>query len=216
VFDPGGVLRPEVVKEISDPLTVIHQNEGIDVLVVVLADLNEAPAEHVARLFSKAWARSEIHCVVLHVPGRPESPWIIPAGKVTEVVPPAQIDKAVAEAWLRATREPDDAGKIRAAATEGADMLRYWSHHVINHREMLRTERLKLSVQQENEARLRKVGIALGLAATIPLAGGIWLIVRFFRKRAPRHFAQKPWQPRLGAPYAGGNQAVVKIGHLPP
>ncbi len=216
VFDPSGVLRPEVVKEISDPLTAIYQKEGIDVLVIVLADLEEAPAEHVARLFSRAWSKSEIHCVVLHVPGHFESPWIIPAGKVTEVISPDQIDKLVAEAWLRATREPDDSGKIRAAANEAADMLRHWTDYVINHNELVRTERLKLLIKQEKEARMWRVGILMGLIGIVPLAGFIWLIVRFFRKRAPRCFPHRSWQPRLGAPYAGGNRAVVKIGPLPP
>lgn len=36
----------------------------------------------------------------------------------------------------------------------------------------------------------------------------------YFCGRAPRYFHTHSWQPRLGAPHAGGNHAVVKLGPL--
>ena len=48
VFDPGGFLDPQVTQEISDPLAKILAEQGVDVIVVIMDDLEGAPPEHVA------------------------------------------------------------------------------------------------------------------------------------------------------------------------
>ncbi len=212
VFDPGGFLDPGVLKEISDPLAIIQKNEGIDILVIVLRDLENAPPEHVARRFAKAWCTSQIHCVVLHVPGRMDSPWIVPAGKLVDVLEPDQVRHAVEDGQRRAALEPKEPDKVRAAATEAADMLRYWTSNVINRTELIRTERTKMRVQLETKARLWRLAALLTVGAIIPIIVMISLIIFWFRRRGHRYFPNRAWQFRLGAPHAGGNHAVATIG----
>jgi len=212
VFDPGGLLDPKVVKEISDPLATIQKNEGIDILVIVLPDLANAPPEHVARRFAKAWCPTPIHCVVLHVPGRRDSPWIVPAGKLIEVLEPDQVRQAVEDGQRRAALETKEPDKVRAAATEAADMLRYWTNNVINRGEMMRTERTKMRVQLETKARLWRFAALLTAASAIPIIAGVSLLIFWFSRRGPRYFPNRAWQLRLGAPHAGGNHAVATIG----
>ncbi|MEO5713178.1 MAG: TPM domain-containing protein [Luteolibacter sp.] len=212
VFDPGGFLDPAVVKQISDPLTTIQKNEGIDVLVIVLPDLENAPPEHVARRFAKAWCSSPIQCVVLHVPGRKDSPWIVPAGKLVEVLEPDQVRQAVEDGQRRAALENNEPDKVRAAATEAADMLRYWTNNLINRTEMMQTERTKMRAQLESKARLWRLGALLTAASIIPIIAGVSLLIFWFRRRGPRYFPNRAWQLRLGAPHAGGNHAVASIG----
>ncbi|MEO8617619.1 MAG: hypothetical protein ABI600_20995 [Luteolibacter sp.] len=211
VFDPDGFLKPELVKEISDPLTTLYKNEGVDVLVVVLKDLQGAPPEHVAKCFAKAWCSSPVHCVVLHVPGRTDSPWIFPAGKLIELLDPLMIRQTVDAAENRAASETKESEKVRAAATEASDMLRYWMNNVVNHSELLQTERDKMYSRLEHESRFRRAALLLGVACLIPLVAGVSLICFFFRKRGPRYFPNRAWQLRLGAPHAGGNHAVAKL-----
>jgi hypothetical protein len=201
-----------VVKAISDPLATIQKNEGIDVLVIILSELENAPPEHVARRFAKAWCSSPIHCVVLHVPGRKDSPWIVPAGKLVEVLEPEQVRQAVEDGQRRAALETKEPDKVRAAATEAADMLRYWTNNVINRSEMIQTERTKMRVQLENKARLWRLAVLLAVASLIPITVGISLLIYCYRRRGPRYFPNRAWQLRLGAPHAGGNHAVVTIG----
>ncbi len=216
VFDPSAFLNPEVVKEISDPLATILKNEGIDILVIVLADLEGAPPEHVARRFAKAWCGSPIHCVVLHVPGRSDSPWIVPAGKLIELLEPEQVRRAVEDGQRRAALETKEPAKVRAASTEAADMLRYWTNNVINRNEIMQTERTKMRVQLETKARLWRLVALLTAASLIPLVAGITLIYFWIRNRGPRYFPNRAWQLRLGAPHGGGNHAVAVIGTPPP
>ena len=216
VFDPSGFLNPELVKKISDPLKVIHDKEHIDVLVVILTDLEGAPPEHVARRFAKAWCATPNHSVVLHVPGNKDSPWIVPAGQMIDALRPEEVRQSIEEAQHRAARETAEPDKVRAASVEAADMLRYWTSTALNRSEMMKTETAKFQENARTRARMWRLAAILGAASVIPLVVGISLIVSMAGQRGPRFFPHRAWQFRLGAPHAGGNHAVAKLGPLPP
>jgi len=215
VFDPSGVLAPEIVKEISDSLVKTYQSEGIDVFVVILIDLKGAPPEHVARSFARAWCEAPIQAIVLYVPGQPDSPWIVPAGRVPKVVSPADIALAVATAHQNAALEREGAEKVRTAATETTAMLRHWVKDVFNRTEAERAERLKSESQKNSRTKLMKVGLVVGVCLLIPLCGIIFSIARKMEGRRPAFFPTHDNARRLGAPYAGGNHAVAQIGRPP-
>lgn len=215
VFDPGGILMPEWVKGISDRLAAIYQKEGVDVIVVVLADVGKAPPEYVARSFAKAWCKSPIHCVVLHVPGREDSPWIVPEGKLVDRLNPEQVRLAVKNAQRRAASEPKDIDKVKAAVTEAADMLRFWTASAINRSEKYELEPAKIRVELGAESRGWKKGVIIGATAAVLLVAGLALLFVNYRQGSPRYFPLPALTRRLGAPHAGGNQAVVNLGAPP-
>lgn len=212
VFDPTGVIAPERVKEISDPLAVLMKNEGIDVIVVLLTDLQDAPPAHVAGRFMETWCKSPLHGIVMHVPGRTDSPWIIPAGRLVEYLDPDQVQRAVADAQRRAAAEPDDFGKIKAATEEAADVLRYWTANAVNRSEMIQTEATKFRLSRETRARGWKIAALVGGGSLILLVAGISFLVMILRSRGPGYFPNQTWQFRLGAPHSGGNHAVAELG----
>jgi hypothetical protein len=212
VFDPAGFFKPELVKEISDPLAAIYTKEGIDVIVVVLTDIGKAPPEHVAGRFAGAWCESPLHCVVLHVPGREDSPWIVPAGKLIGHLNPEQVQQAVADARRRASAEPKEADKVKAAATEAADMLRYWMANAVNHSELIQSESTRMRAELASKSRKLKITAMIAAAATIPIIMGISFLIVLLRKRGPARFPDHTCQVRLGAPHAGGNHAVADLG----
>lgn len=211
VFDPGEALDPVIAKEISDPLVEVFRKEGVDVVVVVLKDMGNAPPEHVARQFSDAWCQSPIHCVVLHVPGKQDSPWIIPAGRMIVHLDPATVAKDVNDRQRRARSEPDDAHKVKAAAQEASDMLRYWLGSAILRSEKIQTESTRIRLEQEVIARKKQIAIFGALASIIPLVAGIALLIKLLRGKGAGYFPNPVWQLRLGAPHAGGNNAVVNL-----
>jgi hypothetical protein len=215
VFDPGGYLDPGLVKAISDPLEAHFKKEGIDVVVVVLADLGKAPPEHVARSFAAAWCVSPVHCVVLHVPGREGSPWIVPDGKLVGYLNPAHVEKAVGDARRRAASEAKEPDKVKAAAAEAADLLRYWMANALNRTEMLQFERARMREELETKSRQWKITTMVAAASAIPLIAGVWMLVVLLRRRGPGYFPAHDSRPRLGAPHSGGNRAVVDLGPLP-
>lgn len=212
VFDPAGFLKPEVVKEISEPLAAIYRNEGIDVIVVVLADLGKTPPELVAGRFAEAWCKSPMHCTVLHVPGRENSPWIVPAGRLVGRLNPQQIQPAVADAQRRASLEPNDADKVKAAATAAADMLRHWTADAINRRMMSQSKSTRMRADLEYKTRQWRIATMVVAASVIPLVSGISFLIVSLRNRGPRFFPDHAKQLRLGAPHAGGNHAVADLG----
>jgi uncharacterized membrane protein YgcG len=211
-YDPAGVIDGGLVDEIVVPLEGFRMREGVDVIVVVLPDIGEAPPGHVAWSFAHAWCRSRIHAVVLHVPGHKNSPWIVPGGELLGAIQPEKINRAVEEAVGRALREPTDAGKVRAASVEATDMLRYWLGTAINRGEHIRTERVRFQLEVETRARQRRIIAMVATVSAIPLIVGISMLVVALRKPGPRRFPSTQVPNRLGAPYCGGNHAVYDLG----
>jgi hypothetical protein len=215
VFDPSALLLPESVKEISDQLAEVYQKEGIDIIVVVLSDVGNAPPEHVARSFAREWCSTSIHCVVLHVPGREDSPWIVPDGDFIRNLNPEQVRLAVERSQLRASAQSKDVDKVKAAATEAADMLRFWLAHAVKLSEANKLEDAERDSANAEDLRIFKtrivfIGVAIGI---LVIAGTIWILA--LRKNRPRYFGLPTIRRRLGAPYAGGNHAVVDLGPPP-
>ncbi len=211
VFDPEGFLDAKVIKEISTPLAM-RKREGIDVIVVLLKDLQGAPPDHVAAEFAAAWCDTPLHCVVLHVPGRPDSPWIVPQGKLLSALNPELIRRAVGDAQRRTAAETTDAGKVRAAATEAADMLRYWHATALNTSDLLVSHSEKMRMEAEARHFRLKLILFLAAASLAPIAGGLSLLMFLIRRRKPAYFPEPILSPRLGAPRSGGNNAVANLG----
>lgn len=212
VFDPDQILDPARVKEISDPLAGNLREEGIDVIVVVLKEIGSAPPGHVARQFADAWSKPQIHCVVLHVPGNPDSPWILPGGQVVGLINPAVAEREIADRQRRARAEPDDFHKVKAAAEESADLLRFWMGGAIQRSEIIRTESTKMRLELDTSSRRKQILVLAALASILPLAAGFGLLMRVLGRRGPGHFPNHVWQLRLGAPHSGGNHAIASLG----
>jgi hypothetical protein len=212
-YDPAGLLDPAVVKEISDSLEDFHQKDGIDVILLVLDEIGNAPPEHVAGRFAEAWSRFPNHCVILHVPGRADSPWIFPRGRLVEDLDSQELSQSLAAAQSRAASQPDDAAKAKAAAAEATTLFRTWSAAASYRAEKFRKQALQKRLDQElKDRRIRNLTLAT-VAFAISLLAALGIFLRFRRRLGPRHFPPLVWQSRLCAPYAGGNYAVTQLGN---
>jgi hypothetical protein len=212
VFDPTAVLAPAMVKRIAEPLVQVRERDYIDVLAVVLPEIGEAPPEHVARQFAGAWCDEGAHCVVLHVPGRKESPWIVPGGRILQVMNRDFMEPRLLAAMARARRESEDGGKVRAATTEAGDLMRLWTGAAIYQSEVTRTERTRRLIEAEESQLRRKLRLlVLGTSFVLCALGGVTILLSV-RIRRGRRFPDLQWQPRLGAPHAGGNRALATLG----
>ena len=212
IFDPMSFLDPKLRNEISEPLRVLYEKERIDVIVVVLNDIGASPPEHVAGRFADAWCDSLIHCVVLHVPGRNDGPWIIPSGKLIKQLKLEEIKKSVADATRRISSESSEADKVKASATEAADMLRFWMGNAINRSDMIQKQGALFRKEHEQNKWDQKLAMITTAACVIPLIFGVAFLMLFLRNRAPRIFPDSTIHSRLGAPHAGGNHAVADLG----
>lgn len=210
-FDPADIITDAQRKEIAAPLARILEEEGIDVMVVLLPEKSSVPAKFFVSFFFENWKKSEINAVVFYVPGEPGSPWIFPGAVVEKVVSPEILKASVAAAEKRARAEPDDFGKIRAASIEAADVMRYWTGGAILRTESILYEREKQLAALERKKRLLKIGGMLGAAAGIPLIVGLAFLINRIRQDSPRNFPNVRKISRLGAPYAGGNTASTRI-----
>jgi hypothetical protein len=213
VFDPGNVLKPATVGAIGKELDSIRTIEGVDVLVVVIKDLKGAPPEHMARRFAEAWCAPLFHCVVLHSPGDPAGPWIIPGGKLLKRFAAEPVKHQIADACRRAALEPNDDRKVSAAATEASEMLRiwlgdnaYWAYQYQQSMQVAQHDMIR-------KDKIRRILLPGAAVCGVFLLGFAALVHQWYRLRRPLEFPQPRWQRRLGAPYAGGNDSTLRLSH---
>lgn len=209
VFDPTGVLTVKEANEISEPLLNILQNEEIDIILVILPEIGDAPPRHVARGYADKWTETKINAAVLHVPGREDSPWIFPGKVLSTTLTPEVMKQSIEEAESRARAEPTEFNKIRAASIEAADVMRFWKGSSVIRDEALISRQLQRRLDFEKRNRLIKLSLGLGAAALIPLIiGAVFFFVRIKNSGAKRFPAIRVTR-RLGAPYSGGNNATT-------
>ncbi len=209
VFDPHGLLDAETLRGIADPLQQLLLEDGIDVVVVVLEDLGDAPPEFVAQGFALAWCSAPAHAIVLHVPSHAGSPWIVPGGNEVANIQRSVLNARLYQATRNAERESSGTDKLRVATEEAADMLRLWSSGTMVHDEMASTARKHAVEQFAQEQRARKMRVyVLAVAAALLVT---WLFVLLLWWSKPRHRIFPDVHParRLGAPHGGGNHVVV-------
>lgn len=210
VFDPAGILTIKEQAELVEPLAKVRETEGIDVMVVILPKIQEVQPEHVAAGFAEKWAINKVNAVVLHVPGMDGSPWIFPGNVMSNMLKPEMLRESMAAAEKRAAAEPTDFGKVRAASTEASDALRYWMGVAVIRSEKMINQRLEAQLAYESRERLLKLAAILGATALIPLIAVVLFFLVRIKNSRPRFFPHTRIQPRLGAPYSGGNNAVTK------
>lgn len=213
VFDPAGVLKPQTATAVGKELDSIRANDGVDVLVVILKDLKGAPPEHVAKRFADAWCSPLFHCVVLHSPGEPASPWIIPGGKLVKRFAAEPVKRQIADACRRAALEPNDDRKVTAAATEASEMLRIWlgdnAYWAYQYQQALQEAHQNMALQDRN----RKLLLPAAAIGSVLLLACAAVAHQWYRRRRPLEFPQPRCQRRLGAPYAGGNDSSLRLSH---
>ncbi len=212
VFDPDGQIGTKLAKDISDGLAEVLKNESIDIMVIILKDLGNAPPEFVANRFEKEWSKSPFNCVVLYVPGASNNPLLFPSKKVSEYHDPDEIIDVISDTEKKIAEKNGTDEKVKTAAVEAVDMLRYWINTVIITSNTLHQQQEVLTYfKKRREQRIRYL-VLLGVATLIPSISAIWILVAYLKRLRPAYFPKHSWQTRLGAPHAGGNNVVVKLG----
>jgi hypothetical protein len=209
VFDPDGILDQDLTGSLAELLERLLKEDGLDIRVVVLKQIGDTPPELIARQFSPKWRNPELHAVVVHMPDRADSPWIIPGGRFIESLPLEKVKQEVSGRELRARSVLDDFGRVRAACAWTAEMLRFWKMEAMIQRGVARqANHLPTVVAPPRPWRQWSSGFVLLAVVSIGVSGGIALHGRRRHPPVPFHFPDHGWKPRLGAPYAGGNHVV--------
>ncbi|MFD0894928.1 hypothetical protein KBB96_04065 [Luteolibacter ambystomatis] len=212
IYDPEQSLSPEMAKRLGDELIHLQSRERADVIIVLLPSIGELPPEHVARRFDEAWGKDVLHAVVLDVAGRNDGPWIHVGGEVTNSDRKEVIPRMTKDALRLARQEPDRESCLRSASIQTSDILRYLKGKVKTQVEVYQSERFRERQQKERDAEQRRILLVSAAAGVVPLAGVLFVIGSVIWRCRSRRFPEIIWTRRLGAPHAGGNNAVIDLG----
>lgn len=209
LFDPTGFLNAGDFQSISGTLSRALLDDKVEVMVVLLDDLEGAPPEFVARRFSDAWGTEPARAVVLRVPDRFESPWIVPFGDVVDAIPPEQVRVRLKEARSEVKTKADELERLRAATNEAVKMLSEWRQQV--NLPVALGEGGPAVSQDPHEKMMSMVYTyaAIGISGLLILV--LVLVKILFRKPQSKVFSDFQPHPRFGAPYSGGNHAVIDL-----
>jgi len=211
IFDPERSLSPDLTRLLTDELAKVRKRDLADVQVVILPSTGEVPPEHLAQRFSDAWGKGILHALVFDATNRTDGPWIIFGGEVARSDRNEIIPQMTKDILRRVHQEPDRESAIKAAAFESSDMLRFLLGKVQIQGESYRTARLQKELDAERSIRLRKLTIYGAAAAVIPVSILLIGLVLGIVRRRPKRFPPILWTRRLGAPYAGGNDAIIDL-----
>lgn len=215
VYDPSSLV-PEAEAVIGKTLEQIRKTEFIDIVIVILPDLGGAPPDALARTFAGSWCDVAANCIVLHVPGHLESPWIFPGGRVAQGTPPEISLPAINAARSRAARENGGGGIVRAAASEAADLMRIWVGSAAHMEEITVTRQVRAQLAMGLALRRREILLIAGIGSCLPVLLGLSAFLISSRRKRARRFPHIHWHRRLGAPHAGGNHISLILPPAPP
>jgi hypothetical protein len=182
VFDPSEILDARERSDISSSLGKILKKEKVEVIAVVLENSDVSDTEALATGMAEKWCESSAHAVVLHVPGRDGTPWIVAGGDLIRSMDPDEVRDELAAAKRDASREPDDVSTVRTAANATADMLRYWKGREASRQAVLENERALIRLELETKSRRQQIIMLTAAAAAVPLVIGAVMAFRLFRK----------------------------------
>jgi hypothetical protein len=211
VFDPDGLIDATFAAEISMGLAEVLKNEVIDIIVVVLKDIDNAPPEYIAKMFATAWARSPFNCVVLYVPGRTDNPWLFAAKKVTEFHDLKDVEIILSDVRQRILEKSGETERLKTATQEAVELMRYWINTVVITSNTLRQQQETINYYKKRREERIWYLILFSVAFFIPSIAAVWLLVRQLKRLRPAYFPQYKTQTRLGAPYSGGNRIIVDL-----
>lgn len=215
ILDVPHILKPAEIDRISETLKTTRDTDHIDVVVVILPSLEKTPPPVVAANFAKAWCSPVAHAIVLHVPGEKDSPWIFPGGDLISAAKPGIVEERIARILRHSRAERSPAEKLRVAATETTDLLRFLFHGLDNRSRLLEIQRkagYARAVRENQIGKIRKFALLAAIPAL--LIGGL-LLYHFLSRRSEkglRTFSSSLPPRRLGAPHCGGNHIVRQIG----
>jgi len=212
VSDSSGWLSPADAEALSQRLRRLRKDDKIDIIVVILpAPPSVRPDVFAGQMLSR-WGEGDTQTLILHVVGDPDGPWMVAGGRTVRLAGELVTREAILEArrHVEATRSERD--RLFVAVNEMEDLLHFLSYRGRYHEERLRAVLVSHQLNV-TKRRLNQRVLIVGSVATsgLLLLGVVMGAVYWTRFRSPLWFPATSWRLRLGAPYAGGNDAAIRL-----
>lgn len=217
VADSSGWLPAEEAEALDQRLRRLRSEDQIDMMVVVLPSPPQVRPGVFAGQMLSYWGEGDAQTLILHVVGDPDAPWMVVDGRTVRLAGDLVTREAMLDARKVVAAAGNDRERLRAAIDEMEDLLHFLSYRGRYQEERLRAVQASHQLD-EMERQLNTRVLITGSAA----AAGVLLVALgmgayyWTRYRAPLWFPATSWRLRFGAPYCGGNDAVLRFDRRDP
>lgn len=213
IHDPGNWLPRLDAEVLEQRLGALRKADKIDITIAVLPSQPPVPPEVFARQLLGRWGEGDGQTLILHVAGDPEGPWLASGGRMVRLAGEVPTKEAMVEAKMRIEAVSGEREQILAAVEEMEDLLRFLSYRGRYYEERLRAVQASYQLNEMQGRLNRRIFLLAAVVGGVLLLLGAALVsVYWSRNRAPLWFPVTSWRLRFGAPYAGGNDAVMRLG----
>ena len=195
-------------------LSNLRKRENVDLKLVILPSLMDTPADHVVREIGKKWGNSELHGVVLHVPGDKNSPYIWWGGAASEDFgqDPRVRKDMISRMERRVHSEMSEPERVSSAVQELSDAIRVlrsqWKNMKTVREKFREGSYSKWSQMRLSNRTFIAAVLLIGLLSCIAL---IIFVRKWKRKRQSYIFPVTSPQRRFGSRFAGGSGAAISL-----
>jgi hypothetical protein len=198
----------------ENQLSNLKKQENVDLKLVVLPSLMDIPADHVIREIGKKWGDSELHGVVLHIPGDNNSPYIWWGGIASEDFDqdPRVRKDMIYRMERRVRSQMSEPERVSSAVQELSDAMRVlrsqWKN-LKTLREKFREENyLKWSHMRMSKRTLIAAALLIAIFSLIVLI----IFLRVWKRSKQIYlFPVTSPQRRFGSRLAGGSGAAISL-----
>lgn len=212
VSDSSGWLPPADAVALDQRLRRLRQEDKIDIIVVVLPTAPSVRPDVYASQMLSRWGEGDTQTLILHVVGDPKGPYMVAAGRTVRLAGELVTREAIVEARRHVEAGGSERERLFLAVNEMVDLLHFLSYRGRYHEERLRSVTVSHQLSETKRKLNQRVLIISAVASlALLLLGAAMGVFYWMRFRAPHWFPATSWRLRFGAPYAGGNDAVLRL-----
>ncbi len=214
VSDETNWFKADELARWESQLSNLKKHENVDLKLVILPSLMDTPADHVIREIGKKWGDSDLHGVVLHIPGDNNSPYIWWSGTASEDFgQDPRVRKDMIDRMERRVRsQMSEPERVNSAVEELSDTMRVlrsqWKNMKTLREKFREGNYLKWSQLRMSKRTFIAAALLIGIFSLIVL---IIFLRKWKRSKLIYLFPVTSPPRRFGSRLAGGSGAAISL-----
>lgn len=216
VSDVSGWLSKKEKKAWEARIDALLAESDIEIIMMIVPTENalDIPADILLQRISQSWVRKDCCGLIVHTPGRSDSPRVLMAGAAIQARndSPAEIREMILKIEAESQRRPTDQDRLNAAFQSLKTQLLPFREHVNQLEAKIDEMNINAyAIKTKAELRKKMKVIAYGFGIPMLLAALVYLADRWKKFHQPVMFPPTSPRKRFCSPYAGGGGSSISL-----